>query len=194
MAMMAHLPVIPENTADGEVKRIFEEIRRDKRLPFVPNFFKTLAHAPHALEATWTAYRGISTRGALPEALKEMIFVAVSVARNSDYCEAAHLAFCNLLSVEADDLVALTANIESLKPERTRDILRFAVKCALEPRTLEEADYAKLRQHGITDSEIVETIAMSGFALYAITLADALKLDIDHEVTSILATHKESAA
>ena len=120
---MAHLQVIPESRVDGDVKRIFEEIRREKRLPFVPNFFKTLAHAPQSLEATWMAYRGITTRGSLPEALKEMIFVAISVARNCKYCEAAHLAFCNLLRVEADDLVALTANIDVLRPERTRDII-----------------------------------------------------------------------
>ncbi len=191
---MSHLPVIPETKADRDVKRIFEEIRREKRLPFVPNFFKTLAHAPQALEATWMAYRGITTRGALPEALKEMIFVAISVARSCKYCEAAHLAFCNLLSVEADDLVALTENIDVLRPERTRDILRFSVKCAMRPRSLEETDYAKLRRHGVTDSEIVETIAMCGFSVYAITVADALKLEIDHEVTNILATPKASAA
>ncbi len=140
------------------------------------------------------AYRGITTRGALPEALKETIFVAISVARSCKYCEAAHLAFCNLLSVEADDLVALTENIDVLRPERTRDILRFSVKCAMQPRSLEETDYAKLRRHGVTDSEIVETIAMCGFSVCAITVADALKLEIDHEVTNILATPKASAA
>ena len=67
---MAHLPTIQESTAEGDVKRIFGEIRREKRLPFVPNFFKTLALAPKSLEATWMAYRGITTNGALPEALK----------------------------------------------------------------------------------------------------------------------------
>lgn len=120
---------------------MFEEIRREKRLPFVPNFFKTLAHAPQALEATWMAYRGTTTRGALPEALKEMIFVAISVARDCKYCKAAHLAFCSLLNVEPEDLAALTENIDALRPERTRDIIRFSVKCALEPRNLEPSDY-----------------------------------------------------
>ena len=191
---MAHLQVIPESSVEADVKHVFDEIRREKRLPFVPNFFKTLAHAPQSLEATWMAYRGIATRGSLPEALKEMIFVAISVARKCKYCEAAHLAFCNLLSVEPDELAALTANIEALRPERTRDIIRFSVKCAMEPRNLGQPDYAKLRQHGITDAEIIETIAMCGFSMYAITVADALKLDIDDEVTDILASHKASAA
>jgi uncharacterized peroxidase-related enzyme len=158
--------------------------------PSFPNFFKTLAHAPQALEATWTAYRGTTTRGALPEALKEMIFVAISVARDCKYCKAAHLAFCSLLNVEAEDLAALTENIDALRPERTRDIIRFSVKCALEPRNLEPSDYARLRQQGITDNEIIETVAMCGFAMYAITVADALKLDIDAEAANILTSQQ----
>src|SRR5579859_2431685 len=188
--MMAHFPVIAQGSEAPDVQRVYGEIRREKRLPFVPNFFKTLAHAPESLDATWMAYRGITTRGALPEALKEMIFVAVSVARNCKYCEAAHLAFCNLLSVEPGDLAALTENIDAVRPERTRDILRFSVKCALEPRNIERADYAKLRQHGLADSEIIETVAMCGFAMYATTVADVLRLDIDHEALNIIAPQR----
>lgn len=183
---MAHFPIVPENSAGPGVHRVFEEIRREKRLPFVPNFFKTLAHAPEALDATWMAYRGITTRGELPEALKEMIFVAISAARDCKYCEAAHLAFCNLLNVDRSHLAALARDIDEVRPERTRDILRFAVKCALEPRSVEQSDYATLRKHGLTVAEIMETIAMCGFAMYATTLADVLRLDIDQEVVNIL--------
>ena len=39
---MANLPVAPESNAEGDVKRVFEEIQRDKRLTFVPSFFKSL--------------------------------------------------------------------------------------------------------------------------------------------------------
>jgi uncharacterized peroxidase-related enzyme len=191
---VAHVAVIPENESVGDVKRVFDEIRREKRIPFVPNFFKTLAHAPQSLEATWMAYRGLTTRGALPEALKEMIFVAICVAQGCKYCEAAHLAFCSLLSVTPEDLAALIESVDALRPERTRDIVLLSVKCALQPRMLEQADFAKLREHGITDSEIAETVAMCGFAMYAVTVADALRLDIDPETTNILATHLEAAS
>ena len=191
---MAYFEVIPENEASGDIRRVFDEVRREKRLPFVPNFFKTLAHAPQALEATWMVYRGLSTRGSLPEALKEMIFVAISVARDCRYCEAAHMAFCSLLSVSSHDLVALGRNIDALRPERTRDILQFSVKCALEPRSLEKVDYDRLRRHGVTDDEIIETVTMCGFAMYAVTVADALRLDVDAETTDILATHQGAAS
>lgn len=43
---MGQIPIVSEDSAKGDVKRVFEEIKREKRLPFVPNFFKTLAHAP----------------------------------------------------------------------------------------------------------------------------------------------------
>lgn len=187
---MAHFPVVSESVMAEDVERVFEEIRREKRLPFVPNFFKTLAHAPQSLEATWMVYRGLSTRGALPESLKEMIFVAISVARDCKYCEAAHLAFCSLLNVEPNNLKVLAQDIEAVRPERTRDIISFAVKCALQPRGVEQSDYDKLRRHGITDSEIIETIAMCGFAMYATTVADVLRLDVDHEVKNVLASQK----
>lgn len=36
------LPVVPESKAEGDLKRVFAEIQREKRLFFVPNFFKTL--------------------------------------------------------------------------------------------------------------------------------------------------------
>lgn len=183
---MSYLPVVSEGSANGDVKRVYEEIKREKRLPFVPNFFKTLAHAPQALDATWMVYRGVTTRGSLPEALKEMIFVAISVARDCKYCEAAHLAFCSLLGVEPYTLRTLTEHIDALRPERTKDIVQFSVKCALEPRNIEQSDYERLRQHGITDGEIVETIAMCGFAMYATTVADVLRLDVDHEVLNVL--------
>ncbi len=39
---MAHLPVVPESKAQGDVKQVFEEIQRKNRLPFVPNFFRSL--------------------------------------------------------------------------------------------------------------------------------------------------------
>ena len=115
--------------------------------------------------------------------------MAICVAQGCKYCEAAHLAFCSLLSVQPEDMAALTENIDALRPGRTKDIIRFSVTCALQPRTLEQSDFAKLRAHGITDGEIAETVAMCGFAMYAVTVADAFRLDVDPEITSILAPH-----
>lgn len=80
---MPVLPPIDEMTAQGDVARVFAEFRRTKGTPFVPNFFKTLAHAPAAMEGTWNVYRDVGSQGLLPTALKEMLFVAIAAARGS---------------------------------------------------------------------------------------------------------------
>ena len=60
---MPGFPLIDEATAQGDVARIFAEFRRTKGTAFVPNFFKTLAGAPAAMEGTWNVYRDVGQSG-----------------------------------------------------------------------------------------------------------------------------------
>jgi uncharacterized peroxidase-related enzyme len=108
-----------------------------------------------------------------------MIFVAISAAKKCTYCEAAHLAFCRILKVDPETCNNLVNNLDALRPDRTREIIRFSVKAATDPKGLTDADYDTLKKHKIEESEIIEIVAMSAFAMYAITIADALKLDVD---------------
>ena len=70
-------------------------------------------------------------------------------------------------------------NIDGLTPEKLRDIVIFAVKCARNPQSLSEPDFASLRRHGLGDAEIMELIAMSGLALYLNVVADATGVEPD---------------
>lgn len=176
---MAEFRMLAEHNAEGTTKRIYQEILEVKHLRKLPNFFQTLANSTSVLQGTWSVYRDVSTRGAISEALKEMIFVAISAATDCAYCEAAHLAFCRILKVDAETCKNLVHNIDALTPTRTRDIVRFAVKAGTKPKSLVKEDYDLLRENGLSDEEIVEVVAMSAFARYAITVAEALKLDVD---------------
>jgi alkylhydroperoxidase family enzyme len=55
----------------------------------------------------------------------------------------------------------------------------FALKCSRDPQSLVESDFEQLRRHGLKQSEIVEMIAMSAFAVYANIIADATAMDPD---------------
>jgi len=176
---MAKFKIISEEAASDATNRVYKQILKVKHLRVVPNFFKTLANSPAVLEGTWTAYRNVSTRGAISEVLKEMIFVAISAARNCAYCEAAHLAFCRILKVDTETCKNLVSNVDAIRPERTRDIVKFGLKAGISPQRIVDADYNILKRHGIDDAGIIEIVAMSGFAMNAITIADALKLDVD---------------
>jgi uncharacterized peroxidase-related enzyme len=177
---MAKFSVITKEAASGATKRIYKQILDVKHLRHVPNFFQTLANSQDVLEGTWNVYRNVSTRGSISEVLKEMIFVAISAAKKCVYCEAAHLAFCRILKVDAQTCQNLVSNVDAIRPARTRDIVKFGVKVGISPESMCDADYQVLHQHGINDMEIIEIVAMSAFAMYAITVAEALKLDVDN--------------
>jgi hypothetical protein len=57
--------------------------------------------------------------------------------------------------------------------------VKFGLKAGISPQRIVDADYNILKRHGIDDTGIIEIVAMSGFAMNAITIADALKLDVD---------------
>jgi uncharacterized peroxidase-related enzyme len=160
---LAQLKPIPEHEASGEAARVYEEIRETLGIVFVPNFFKTLANSPTALRATWEAYRNVSWRGNVPTVLKEMMFVAISAARKCHYCETAHLAFCKLPALTARLVAASVENLDAILPRRSADVVKFAVKAALNPAEMDSADYQGLRDHGISDAEIAGILAMTRF-------------------------------
>ena len=73
-------------------------------------------------------------------------------------------------------LEALVRDLDTVAPKRTQEIIKFAVRCALDPQGLTEADYDRVRDQGLSDEEIVEIIGWAALAMYNDTLADAMKL------------------
>ena len=58
-------------------------------------------------------------------------------------------------------------------------MMLFALKCSRNPQSLTEGDFEALRRHGLKQSEIMEVIAMSAFAVYANIIADATAMEPD---------------
>lgn len=183
---MAFLRVIEESAASGVNAEVFSAFRKTKGTPFVPNFFKTLANAPIVAQGTWSVYRDVGHYGKVPKSIKEMLFVAVSQARGCKYCEAAHQAICRLFGVDKETLETLARDLNELKPGRTRDVIKFGVKAALEPQSIAQEDYDGLRRHGLSDEEIVEVIGMAAFSVYANIVADATRVETDAEFDRII--------
>ena len=64
-------------------------------------------------------------------------------------------------------------------------MIKFALICSRNPQALTDPDYASLRQHGLNQSEVVEIIAMSAFAVYANIMADATAMESDQMFDTI---------
>jgi AhpD family alkylhydroperoxidase len=63
-----------------------------RKVDWVSNFWKALAHDPATLGRTWQSVKEIMTPGALDAMTKEMIYLAVSTTNQCAYCIASHTA------------------------------------------------------------------------------------------------------
>ena len=79
--------------AGPEVRAVYDDIRATRKTDFINNFWKALAHHPPTLRATWEQTKRIlGGPGALDPLTRELIYVAVSVTNNCEYCIASHSA------------------------------------------------------------------------------------------------------
>ena len=79
-----------ENKAKGKVKKVFDDIKKNRKISKIPNFWKSVAHNPENLERNWNNLKQIMKKGALDPVTKELIYVAVSITNNCDYCIRSH--------------------------------------------------------------------------------------------------------
>ena len=82
--------IVSEKKAKGKVKKIFDEIKRVRKIKRVPNFWKTIANDPITLERTWESLQQVMQKGALDPLTKEMIYIAVSMTNSCEYCIRSH--------------------------------------------------------------------------------------------------------
>ena len=83
---MASVRMIPEEEATGKIADIYEEIKTELGIDFVPNLYKVMASKPGVLEANWNRVKAVMVEpGKLDRLTKEIIAVAVSAVNACGY-------------------------------------------------------------------------------------------------------------
>ncbi|MBT3371505.1 MAG: carboxymuconolactone decarboxylase family protein [Rhodospirillaceae bacterium] len=78
--------------ANDDVRAVFDAIKTARNLPDVNNFWKYLANDPATLKRTWESLAEVMAPGALDPMVKEMIYIAISMSNNCEYCIKSHTA------------------------------------------------------------------------------------------------------
>lgn len=89
---MATVALLNYDEAPEEVQQVFDEIKAARDIPDVNNFWKALAHDPVTLRRVWNSLSQVMKPGALDPLTKEMLYIAVSIANNCEYCIHSHTA------------------------------------------------------------------------------------------------------
>ena len=89
---MTRSKCIEYGEASPEVRAVFDDIKAQRKIKDVNNFWKYLANDPALLKRTWETQKEVLAPGSLDLLIKEMIYLAVSVTNGCSYGIACHTA------------------------------------------------------------------------------------------------------
>ncbi|MBD2449314.1 carboxymuconolactone decarboxylase family protein [Nostoc sp. FACHB-152] len=85
--------LIEYEEATDEVRAVYDDIRATRQTDYINNFWKALANHPPTLQRTWQAIKEVMAGpGELDPLVRELIYIAVSVTNNCNYCISSHSA------------------------------------------------------------------------------------------------------
>lgn len=130
---MATVRLIEYENATPEVRAVFDDIKRTRNVEGVNNFCNAWANHPMTLKRTWKSAREVMQPGALDPLTKEMIYVAVSVANNCDYCIHSHTASAFAKGMTPEQYAELLAVVGMAS---ATNALATAMKVPVDPQFL----------------------------------------------------------
>ena len=107
---MPTTPVLRDDQLSPEAAEVFAEIRAARGTDFVNNVWRALAFDPPLLRRTWEQAKEVmGTPGALDPKVREMIYVAVSIANGCEYCVHSHTAFARAKGMTEEEHAELVS-------------------------------------------------------------------------------------
>jgi uncharacterized peroxidase-related enzyme len=96
---MPFLPVLPEEQASAEVRKIYEYVSGS--WGFVPNYFQALGHNVQLLQDQVNLFtNAMNEERGLPKIIKEQIATVVSGINMSSYCLPSHLEILGRMGMD----------------------------------------------------------------------------------------------
>lgn len=111
---MAQVRLVNYKQATPQVRAVFDDIMATRGTDYINNIWRALAVHPPLLERFWGLMKAVMVRPSRLEPLtKEMIYLAVSITNNCEYCINSHIAAArkkgmdDVMLAELNEIVAL---------------------------------------------------------------------------------------
>jgi AhpD family alkylhydroperoxidase len=113
--------------ASPRVKAVFDDIMATRRTDRVNNMWKALAAHPPTLERTWQQVKEVmGPGGRLDPLTKELIYIAVSMTNNCEYCIRSHSSAARGKGMD-DEIFGELAAIVALANQTNRLAIGYQV-------------------------------------------------------------------
>ena len=151
---MARITQVADTAATPEAAALFTAIKG--KIGMVPNLYRVAANQPAVLGGMLGLNEALAG-GEFDARTREAIALAVAGANSCDYCASAHAAISAGLNVAPG---AIDAHLAGRSDDpRTEAILRLALAIVQARGLVTDADLSRARDAGLSDADIVETVA-----------------------------------
>ena len=149
-------------------------------LGIVPNLYRLTANSPAALEGL-LSFNGALGKGQLPAATRERIALAIANVNGCSYCNSAHSYIAaNMLKLPEDEIARAREGRSS--DAKADAAVALARKVALARGAVKDTDLAEARAAGLTDGELVETVAHVALNVFTNYVNEVFATEIDFPV------------
>ena len=140
--------------ATGKSKQLLDAVQ--SKLGVVPNLFRVLGNSPAALEG-YLSFSSALAGGTLGAKVREQISLAVAEGNLCSYCLSAHTFFGGKVGLSPKDIA--DARHTDAASEKTAAVLKLALSILEQRGEISDGALKSARAAGLTDGEIVETVA-----------------------------------
>ena len=151
---MARLSTVTPEQATGKAKDILDDVRQS--FGSVPNIFTGLANSPAALGALVCMEQALSG-GALSEAERQAVYLAVSQANGCQYCLAAHTMLAKKAGLSEEETLAVRRSQPG--EDKHRSLVKFALAVLDKKGVVSDEDLSDFRSAGYGDAHAAEVVA-----------------------------------
>lgn len=170
----SRIPNTDPQRADRKTTRLLGQVRR--KLGLVPNFFRVLANAPAALEG-YLNFSAALAGGSLDNRIREQIAIAAAECNLCRYCLSAHAFLAEKAGLSPEE-IASAVRASSTDP-RTDAVLKLARAIIVQRGEVNDAELERARAAGLTDGELVETVANIALNIFTNYLNHVARTPID---------------
>ena len=160
--------------ATGKTKQLFEAVQ--VKWGAVPNLFRVLGVAPAALEG-YLHFGDALAGGSLSPRVREQIALVVAEANFCGYCLSRHTFVAGKVGLTKTDIA--DARHARASDWKTDAILKLARGIVVQRGEVNNTDFEQARASGLTDGEVIETVANVVLNIFANYVNHAARTLVD---------------
>jgi uncharacterized peroxidase-related enzyme len=165
-----------ESTVGDDVADWYE--RQRKAWGYLPNYAPAFATRPDVAEA-WNTLNN-AVRGHMDRRRFELATIAAARVYRSTFCLAAHSKVLRDACGDEPTMRTVAADPSGAKLDATdRAVMDFAAQVARDASSITAADVQNLRDHGLSDPEVVDVVLAAAARAFFTKVLDALGVQAD---------------